>query len=260
MRIRVLGPLSIETGAPNGVPSAPKQRQVLALLLLDANSIRPTSDFIRELWDDKPPASAITSLQTYIMQLRSRLSAALGVDRAQVARDILVTTPVGYMFRVGAGQLDLDLYLQRKEAGQRALALGRFHEAIHLLAEAVGLWHGPPLVDVRAGHLLQMEIRKLEESRLHTAEQLIDARLGLGQHGQLLGELTWLTDQHPMHENLHAKLMLALYRAGRRSQALEVFRRLRNVLIDELGLEPCRQIQVLHRAILSADPKLDLPT
>jgi len=251
--------MSIEPGAPGCVPSAPKPRQVLALMLLNANSTLPTSEFVRELWDDKPPASAMTTLQTYVMQLRSGLSVALGVSRAQVARDVLVTTPVGYVFRLAHGELDLNVYQRYAVAGQRALAAGEYPEAIRMLSNAVGLWQGPPLVDVRPGHVLQMEIRKLEESRLHTAEQLIDARMRVGHHGQILSELTGLTAQHPMHESFHAKLMLALYRAGRRSQALEVFRRLRNVLVDELGLEPCPQVQVLHRAILASDPRLDLP-
>lgn len=257
MNIRILGPVTISPGERLSVPTAPKPRQVLALMLVNANRIVPVSDFIRELWDEDPPASAITTLQTYIMQLRNRLSRALAVDRARITRDVIVTAPVGYMFRVPQADLDLCVYRERSITGQRLLMRGDYEDSARVLAAALDLWHGPPLVDVRAGHLLQIEIRRLEESRLHTRERLIDARLRLGHHGELLDELTWLTAQHPMNECLHATLMLALYRAGRRPEALAAFRHLRGVLVSELGIEPCPQVQVLQRAILSSDPQLE---
>lgn len=259
MKIRILGPLCIESSGNNYAPSAHKQRQVLALLLVNPNATVPIPDFIRELWEETPPASAVTTLQTYIMQLRRCVSRALHTDRGQVARDILITTPAGYMFRVPPGAVDVDLYYQRTAAGKRALSTGDYHAATRLLSEALELWQGSPLADVRKGELLQIEARRLDESRLHTTEQLIDVRLSLGHHAQMLEELTYLVAKHPLNENLHAKLMLALYRSGRRSRALEVYGELRAVLISELGLEPCPLVQSMHRAILASDARLDQP-
>lgn len=259
MKLQILGPLSIESDGKSCIPSAQKPRQVIALMLVNANHIVPVYDFIRELWDESPPATAITTLQTYIMQLRGSISQALGMDRDQVARQILITAPVGYMFCVPPGDLDAYSYNQRATAGQRALGEGDYREAARLLAEALDLWHGPLLADVRQGQLLQIEARRLDESKLRTSEQLIDARLHLGYHAQVLEELTFLAAQHPMNENLHGKLMFALYRSGRRSHALRAYADLRAVLINELGLEPCTQVQILHRAILSSDPRLDQP-
>jgi DNA-binding SARP family transcriptional activator len=228
-------------------------------MAVNANRILSASAFIRELWGDAPPRSALTTLQTYIMQLRTGLSEGLGLDRVQVARDILITTQVGYQLRIPPCQLDLEVYRDRVRDGQRAFSVGEYQHAARLLSDALSVWQGPPLIDIHAGPLLQIEVRALEESRLHTVEQLIDARLMLGHHRHVLGELTFLTAQHPMHEHLHAKFMLALYLSGRRSDALEAFRALRTVLIEELGLEPCLQLQTLHQAILAADPELELP-
>lgn len=120
------------------------------------------------------------------------------------------------------------------------------------------MWDGPALVDVRAGAILSIEIMRLKESRLVTIERRIDADLRLGRHGELIAELTDLIARHPQHEGLHSQAMVALYRSGRQATALDVYRRLRKQLIDELGVEPSPQLQRLHQMMLTVDPALDV--
>ncbi|WP_285740036.1 AfsR/SARP family transcriptional regulator [Kitasatospora phosalacinea] len=236
------------------MPSARKTKQVLALLLLNANHLVSVPTFIEELWDDKPPASAMTTLQTYVFQLRRMIAEAVpGVD----PKEILATTLNGYVLHVPPDCLDLNRYEQARTLGLRQYAAGRLHEAAHSLRTALGTWSGPALADVKTGRRLDSEVVRLHESRLTAYETCLDAELATGAHATLISELTGLTSQHPMHEPFHRQLMLALYRASRRPDALSAFQRLRTTLVNELGLEPSREVQMLHQSILSADPALD---
>ncbi|MEV6603572.1 AfsR/SARP family transcriptional regulator [Kutzneria sp. NPDC051319] len=259
MDIRVLGPLSLAVDGQVITPSAAKPRQVLATLLLHANKVVPVSALIAELWDDTPPVSALTTLQTYVLQLRRSLRGALAPASQRVSLEILVTRTGGYLFRVQPGELDLDAFLEKMAEGRRWLAQGDNELATRRLGEALDLWSGPALVDIKAGRLIEAEILHLEECRVAVLEQRIEADLRLGRHHEILAELAGLTAKHRMHENLHAQLMVALYRSGRRPHALDVFHRLRSALIDELGLEPSSKMQRLHQALLSSDPVLDRP-
>ncbi|HEY8473180.1 MAG TPA: AfsR/SARP family transcriptional regulator [Natronosporangium sp.] len=239
-------------------PTAPKPRSVLALLLLQANQPVPVPDLIQELWGDQPPASALTTLQTYILQLRKRFREALGLPTATVASTVLVTVPGGYQFRSTSDDFDLPRYQQLAADGRRELAAGNDALAADLLLQAQSLWRGPALADVPAGPVLQPQLKRLQESLLTTLEQGIEARLRLGRHQEVLSELAGLTAQYPLHENLHAMFMVALHRSGRRQEALRVFQQLRTTMIEELGLEPSKQLQLLQQAVLADDPKLDL--
>jgi DNA-binding SARP family transcriptional activator len=258
MEIRVLGPLSVRSGSAPATPTAPKPRSVLALLLLQANQPVPVPDLIQELWGDQPPASAMTTLQTYILQLRRRFSDALAIPPATVASTVLVTVPSGYQFRSGSDDFDLPRYQRLATEGRRELATGNDALAADLLLQAQALWRGPALADVPAGPLLRPQVKRLQESRLTTLEQGIEARLRLGRHQEVVSDLAGLTAQYRLHENLHALFMVALHRSGRRQEALRVFQQLRTTMIEDLGLEPSKQLHLLQQAVLADDPKLDL--
>jgi SARP family transcriptional regulator, regulator of embCAB operon len=257
MEIRVLGPLSVSCGSATAVPTAPKPRSVLALLLLQANQTVPVPDLVQELWGTEPPTSALTTLQTYILQLRKRFAGALAIPPATVATTVLVTVPSGYQFRTTTEDFDLPRYLRLASAGQRALVAGDDACAADLLLQAQGLWRGQALSDVPAGPMLLPQLKRLQESRLTTIENCIEARLRLGKHQEVLSELAGLTTEHQLSENLHALLMVALHRNGRRQEALRVFQLLRSAMIETLGLEPARQLHQLQQAILTDDPRLD---
>jgi DNA-binding SARP family transcriptional activator len=262
MEIGVLGPLVAELDRVSVVPNAAKPRQVLALLALRRGRVVGVATLIEELWGDEPPRTAPAILQTYVLQLRRMMSTALGHGSARTAKDILCTRYGGYALDVPASGADATEFDRLCEAGLAALrdeSSESNEEASQLLHRALALWRGPALVDVQAGRVLEVEVLRLEETRLGALDGRIEADLRLGRHGSLLGELTALTAQHPLHEILHAQLVLALYRCGRPSDALDVYHRLRGSLIGELGMEPSPRLQRLHRAVLAADPALELP-
>lgn len=260
MKIGVLGPLVLSEGCYLAVPSAPKPRQVLALLVLQANHIVPVSALKRELWDDEPPPSALTTLQTYILHLRKVLGQVACSSVRQVSSDLLVTAPGGYVFRPrSSDEIDIGAFERLAREGRAAMTAGRYEDAACQLRRALQLWRGPALVDVRLGRLLEVHAAGLEESLLNVTELRIDADLQLGQHHSVLTELAALTTEHRFNENLHAQYMLALHRSGRRSQALEVYAGIRARMIDDLGLDPSPRLQALQCAILEASPSLDTP-
>jgi len=258
MEINVLGPLTIFCGGSAATPTAPKPRSALALLLLQADQSVPVPALLQELWQDDPPASAHTTLQTYIVHLRKLFAVALATTPGMVAKTILVTTPGGYLFRCAGETFDLHRYQQLTTLGRRALAVGDNTSAAELLTAAKDQWRGPALADVRAGSLLQPQIKRLNESRLTTVEQGIEARLRLGRHQEVLSELSGMLAEHRLHENLHAQFMVALHRSGRRQEALGVFQQLRRTMADELGLEPSKRLHILQQAILADAPALDV--
>ncbi|GIG63116.1 hypothetical protein Lfu02_74880 [Longispora fulva] len=257
MDIGILGPLMVSRGDSEVRITAPKPRKVLALLLVQANRVVPVSSLVKELWEDSPPLSSATTLQTYILQIRRVLRESLGVDADEVAGNVLVTRNGGYQFRVDRGSLDLHEFERLSVEGRQRLATGDAGAASLALRDALSLWRGPALVDVQAGPLLEVEILRLHEGRLTALQQRIEADLRLGRHLEILSELTALTAEYPLHENLNAQYMLALHRSGRRTEALGVFQRLRASLVQDLGLEPSQQIQRLQHAMLSSDPALE---
>jgi DNA-binding SARP family transcriptional activator len=257
MEIRILGPLTVSGRQSRRLAVAPKPRQMLALLVTHPDEIVPTSALLRELWDERPPRTARTTLQTYIGQLRRLLAEALGVDLAQVTEEVLVTADGGYGLFTSAGWFDVQEYVRLGNLGKAAVRAGADVEGSRLLRQALDLWRGPALVNVEAGPLLRSQIYRLEECRLCCIEHRVVADLRLGEHAGLVSELVGLAARYPLHESMHGHLMVALYRCGRRSEALEVFRRLRSRLVDESGLEPSSDLLRLHQAILTADPMLE---
>ncbi|MEU9413414.1 AfsR/SARP family transcriptional regulator [Streptomyces sp. NPDC048281] len=258
MDIGLLGALDVRESGVSVVPTAPKPRRLLALLALRADQVVPVPTLIEELWAGTPPRSARTTLQTYVLQLRELIAAALrrGADpegtAARSAKDVLTTLPGGYLLATGGGDSDVREFERLCAQGCRAMDDGNLAGASGTLRRALDLWTGPPFADVSTGTHLAVEARRLEESRLCALDQRIEADLRLGRHRELLAELTVLTSRYPSHENLHAQFMLALHRSGRRGEALLVYQQLRTLLVRDLGLEPSPRLRRLQQSILTA--------
>ncbi|OIJ89721.1 AfsR/SARP family transcriptional regulator [Streptomyces colonosanans] len=256
MKVQLLGSLWAEVNGESIVPTAGKPRQLLALLALHPGRLVPVPTLMEEIWASNPPQSALTTLQTYILQLRRRLSTALGPDTGEDVKDLLATRHGGYLLQIPDADIDVRVYEMLAREGQAAFESGDNALAAERLRAALDLWRGQPLVDVRLGPILEIEAMRLEESRLVVLERRIDADLRIGRHAELIAELAELTARHPRHEGLHSQVMVALYRSGRQSSALDVYRNLRSRLIEELGVEPSPQLQRLHQAMLAVDPLL----
>src|SRR3954447_7691708 len=248
MDFRILGPLEIRQDGRALPCKGAKQRLLLATLLLRANEVVSSDRLMDALWGDNPPATAPKALQMHVSQLRRLLDP-----------NILVTRPPGYELRIAGDQLDLARF--KVTVGRARAAIGRKEpqEAADLLASALALWRGPPLADLSFEEFLQPEIARLDQLRLTALEDRIAADLALGRHAELVAELEALAAEHPPRERIHAQLMTALSRSGRQADALEVYRRMRWRLVEELGLEPSRELKALEQQILVQDPELDLP-
>ena len=248
MQFRILGPLEVlERGVVQPLGGA-KQRAVLAILILHRGELVSGERLADELWGERPPATAAKTLQGYISRLRKT-----------VGEDALSTRGRAYVLTLPSGQLDLDQSEQLAAEGRDALAAGDAATAAARLRAALALWRGPPLADFTYEPFAEAEVARLEEARLAILEDRIEADLGLGRHGQLVGELERLVREHPARERLRGQLMLSLYRAGRQADALECYRVGRHAMIDALGIEPGRALQELEAAILRQDAELDPP-
>jgi DNA-binding SARP family transcriptional activator len=246
MEFRILGPLEVENGARAVPLGGARQRALLTILLLRRNEVVPADRLLEELYGARQPATAAKSLHAHV----SRLRKALAADR-------LHTQGSGYLLEARPEEVDADRFARLLANGREALAAGDAREAERALAEALGLWRGPPLGELAYEDFAQNEVVRLEESRLSCLEELFDARLALSRHSELVGELERLVAEHPLRERLRGQLMLTLYRCGRQADALAAYRDARRVLLDELGLEPSRALQDLERAILAQDHRLD---
>ncbi|RSD19467.1 AfsR/SARP family transcriptional regulator [Amycolatopsis eburnea] len=258
--VKVLGPLEVVRDGVAITPSAPKLQRVFSLLAVSANHIVRTEQLIEELWEENPPTSVKTTLQTYVYQLRKLLemdAAQRQPARRDDGRPVLLTLSGGYMLAVDREALDSSHFERQATQGWTELDDGDPEAAFHTLDAALRLWRGSALADLNPGPVLQAEVLRLDEMRKNALEHRIDAALQLGRHQEVLGELTRLAARQPTHEGFQAKLMLALYRAGRRSEALGVYQRTRAALADELGLDPGAELRRVHRAVLAANGSLD---
>ncbi|MFF3765527.1 BTAD domain-containing putative transcriptional regulator [Streptomyces sp. NPDC001922] len=249
--------MAVRSTGGEAAPTAPKPRQLLALLAARAGQVVPVDHLVDELWESAPPASAVTTVQTYIVLLRRSLARALQVSAAEVARDVLPFTGWGYRLAADPGAVDASVFGRFAELGRRALLNGENDKASLMLRRALRIWRGPVLADVRVGPQLLAHRISLEENRLSVVEQRVESDLRLGKHHELIGELSGLVVQYPLHENLYSLFIISLYRAGRPAQALEAFRMLRKNLREELGIDPSSRVRGLQQAILRSDPSLE---
>jgi DNA-binding SARP family transcriptional activator len=240
-KFRILGPLEVVADA-GAVSLSPKQRALVALLLLHAGETLTTDRIVDDLWSGDPPKTATTSLWNLVTQLRKLLPP-----------EVLVTKPAGYALLVGDHEFDLRSF-------EQLLAEARRVEGKHrseLFRRALELWRGPALADLAFESFATGEIERLNELRLQTLEERIDADLADGLGGELVAELEQLVRQHPLRERLRGQLMLALYRSGRQAEALQAYLNARRVLVDELGIEPSPALQRLYRSILRQEVSLE---
>ncbi|WBB61228.1 BTAD domain-containing putative transcriptional regulator [Streptomyces sp. WMMC500] len=251
MRFRVLGPLQVWDGADWSLIRAPQQRVVLAVLLTEAGRMVTTDRLTDEIWGERPPKTAASVVQGYVMRLRRLLGGA------EASR--LTSHDRGYRLVVEEPDLDARVFEQLAESGKRSLADGDPDAAATRLNEALALWRGPALDDVPASRTVAAEAARLEQCRLDAVDARLGTDLALGRHADVVGELRRLVGEHPLREDLRAQFMLALYRCGRRAEALEVYRGGRRLLVDELGMEPGPRLRELEQAMLSDDPRLAAP-
>jgi class 3 adenylate cyclase len=246
MEVRLLGPIEAGVDGRRLVLGGAKQRAVLAMLALRANTPVSVDQLVEGLWGERAPQSAPKMVQSYVSQLRKLLHDG----DAQI-----VTRGRGYELRLPEDSVDA-LRLERLVAAAERDAGAARGE----VREALSLWRGPPLDDLADEPFAAAEIRRLEELWLRARELALDEALAAGQHAAVVGELQELVVQHPFREHLHAQRMLALYRCGRQAEALEAYRQARAVLVGEVGVEPGPDLQRLHGAVLQHDVALDAPT
>jgi DNA-binding SARP family transcriptional activator len=247
LEFRILGPLEVLSDDQPVRLGGPKQRAALAILLLSANRVVSVERLADDLYAGAPPVTAVTQVQRQVSELRKVLG----------AKTIETRTP-GYVLHVDPERLDLDRFERWTHEAAQALERGEAKEAVDLLGRSLELWRGAPLADLTYESFAQTAIARLEELRLSALERQVTAELELGRHPQVLAELEALVWSHPLRERLRGLLMLALYRAGRQAEALDVYRKTRETLVAEFGIEPSPLLHELEHRILTQDPTLDL--
>jgi DNA-binding SARP family transcriptional activator len=251
----ILGPIEVRADGDPIRLGGLRQRALLAILVLHANRVLPSERLIELLWGDEPPDSASNALQVHVSQLRRALEPH---RTSPTSAGLVLHRSPGYVLAVEPDQLDVHRFETLAYEGRRALSDGDVASAARLLHAALALWRGPALADF-ASELFAVGARtRLEELRLTTLEERIQADLSLGHHTGLIGELQVVVAEHPLRERLCGELMLSLYRSGRQAEATEVYQRTRRRLVDALGLEPGPDLQNLLTRILDQDPALEL--
>ncbi|MFJ2633154.1 BTAD domain-containing putative transcriptional regulator [Streptomyces sp. NPDC087422] len=243
MEFCILGHLEVSAnGRPVQLGGA-RERTVLAMLLIEAGHVIPVERLIDAVWGDDPPATSRGQIQICISNLRRRILAGGG-------EDLIETRRPGYLLRVPAGTLDLHRFEAEVHEGQAALAAGDPAGSARILRDALQLWRGPALADVDST-LVQQGVGRLNERRLAVLGESLKSGLIAGEQHRLIGELTSLAAEYPLHEHFRALLMIALYAAGRQAEALDAYRKVREELQSELGIDPGSELRGLHRAMLA---------
>ena len=248
LEFRILGPLVVVDGDRTIGLGGARQRAVLAILLLHRGEAVSVDRIVDLMWGERPPATAVKTVQVYVSHLRRAL-----------VEDVVVSSSGGYALVVDPESIDAPRFERLLDEGRAALADDDPARAAELLHSALALWRGPALDDLAYERFAQDAAVRLDELRLAAIEERIDADLRLGRHAGLVAELEGLVREHPLRERLRAQHMLALYRSGRQADALESFREARRSLVDELGLEPGTELRELEQAILAQDRALDRP-
>ena len=247
LRFGILGPIEVVADDGPLQLGGPRQRSALALLLLNANRIVSIDQLADALYAGRPPVTAVTQVHRQISELRKVLGS-----------EAIRTQGSGYVVHVSREQLDLARFEGLVADASEAMARPDAAQAATLLKDALGLWRGEVLGDLRGEEFFVSHARRLEELRLTAQERLAEVELALGRHAEVAAELERLVTAHPLSESLRTLQMLALYRSGRQAEALDVFRRVRVELVEQFGIEPGPALRATERAILQQDPALDL--
>ena len=251
MDFRILGSLEVlDDGRAIALPGT-KPRALLALLLLHPNETLRADWLIDQLWGESPPAAAAKTLQMHVSRLRKVLGGGDGTGP-------IATRDRGYRIEIDPDQLDAHRFESLVARGRAELTAERPREAVAALDSALALWHGAPLADLAYETFAQAEAARLDELKIGALELLMEAKLALGHHGEVVERLEPLVGEHPYREGLRAQLMLALYRSDRQADALQAYQDARRTLVDELGIEPGERLRGLERAILAQDADLVL--
>jgi len=245
MRYEVLGPLRVVDDRGISSITARKIEVLLAVLLIRADQLVSADRLAGEIWEENAPRRATAGLHVYISQLRKFLS------RPERPHGPIVTRPPGYELRLDGDRIDAEEFLSLAKAGRQYAQAGEYEPAAECFERALALCRGPTLGHLQGGHIIEGYVARLSEERLECVELMLDARLALGRHREVIGQLYSLTADHPLREPFYRQLMLALYRSGRQADALGVYQMARRMLNRELGLEPCRPLQDLQYAILT---------
>jgi DNA-binding SARP family transcriptional activator len=253
---RILDSLEVTSPAGQVRLGGPRQRSVLALLLLDPNRIVSIDRLADALYGEAPPVSAVTQVHRQISELRAILEPH---RQAGTGHSVIETRPPGYRILVGPDALDLTRFERLAGRAGAALASGDSVLAVRLYRDALAVWRGEPLADLAFEPFARPVIERLLGLRLAVVEACLAVELALGRGAELVAELAQLVQEHPLNERLRAHLMIALYRAGRQTEALEMFRAGRLALLEAFGLEPTPALKELEGRILRQDPALDGP-
>ncbi|MCD9904418.1 AfsR/SARP family transcriptional regulator [Streptomyces sp. MT29] len=252
MRIGLLGPLTVtDQRIPIGIPGE-KLRAIIATLALASGMTVSSSTLLDELWGEQPPRSAANSLQGHIARLRRALVQHSGKEES---RNVIRTSGSGYMLVLPPENIDASRFILNVEMASRVKACEP-EKAIVLLSNALDTWRGPALLDTGHGMICRTAAARLEETRLMARELLVEAKLSLGGHYEVVSELEQLLSRHPLRERLCEQLMIALYRCGRQADAIGTFHRVRQRLSADLGLEPGPGLQRTMSEILRHGPSL----
>ncbi|WP_350283983.1 AfsR/SARP family transcriptional regulator [Streptomyces graminofaciens] len=224
---------------------AARQRVILAALVLNANRVVPVDNIASFVWDGTPPPSAAATIRTYVMRLRQVLGKA---GRARIT-----TRAPGYLIELDEDETDLGRFTAHRKTADALVQAGRTSEAVEELRKALALWRHDPLMDVPSRTLHDVEASHLQRLHLQTRIWRVDLDLELQRHAEILPELWQMVREHPLHEGLIGRLMLALFRSGQQPEALDLFQRTRAALIDQLGTEPGSELRAVQRRILCAE-------
>jgi DNA-binding SARP family transcriptional activator len=253
MEFRLLGGVEAVREGSEVDLGGPGQRRLLALLVLHAGEVVDIDRIADALWGDDPPPGAATALHARVSRLRRAIEPG---SRAGDEPGLLITRAPGYLLRTPPESIDLHRFESLVRSARAHLRSGSAAEAAELLEQALGLWRGPALAGFAEEGFCQAAASGAEELRRVAAEDLLEARLGLGQHGEVAPRAEALAEEEPLRERRWGLLMLALYRSGRQADALAAYQRLRHLLADELGISPGTDIQRLEAAILQQSPDL----
>jgi DNA-binding SARP family transcriptional activator/tetratricopeptide (TPR) repeat protein len=246
MQVRLLGPVDVVVDGQPRLVKGLRRKAVLAALALHHGDVVSVSELVDVVWGDAAPSTAVSTLQNHVSYLRTVLNSKAAI-RAQ---------PPGYVLDLGAGGTDVQLAERLLREGRQSADPGHGAQYLH---DALALWRGRPLADLAGLPWLETEAERLDLLRVHVSRAFIEARLRAGQHALLVPELEQIVTEHPLDEQIHAHLMLALYRTGRQADALAAYHALRRTLDEELGIVPGHAVRALEAAILRQDPLLEAP-
>jgi DNA-binding SARP family transcriptional activator len=255
VRYEILGPLRVIDDGDSMFIGAKKVEILLAALLIRADQVVSAEQLITELWGERLPLRATAGVYVYISELRKFLSRSGRISGRPEGP--VVTRPSGYMLRLGTDEFDCQVFRDLMDLGRRHARNHCDDEAAECFEAALGQWRGPLTMELGTGPIVRGFVTWLSEERMECTELLMDTRLRLGCHRELVGRLYSLAAEYPLRESFYRQLMLALYRCERRADALTVYQSARRVLNDELGLEPGRALQDTQRAILIGDDSVD---